>query len=297
MTRRLVLFASFDKDGLVRNYVVSYLRKLKAVAERIVFVADNTAEQTERDKLNGLADIAIFQPHGEYDFGSYKRGLTAARESGLLNDCDELILCNDSCFAVGGFERAFDEMGKRDCDFWAMTSNREVESHLQSYFLVFKKPVFENAAFVAFFDAVKKQKNVRDVVLNYEIPLQNVLEKQGFKGDALLPAKTEGNPIMYPLDMLDGGFLVKRKVFELAGFSRQSVRKTLARIKAADKQAFADITDYCGTPRAVLRRLRFKSFCNFLFRKKKTRSGGVIVKVCKIPVWASGPSSDCGRGQ
>lgn len=297
MTRRLVLFASFDKDGLVRDYVVSYLRKLKAVAERVVFVADNTAEQTEQAKLNGLADIAIFQPHGEYDFGSYKRGLAAARESGLLNACDELILCNDSCFAVGGFERAFAEMGKRDCDFWAMTSNREVEPHLQSYFLVFKKPVFENAAFAAFFDAVKKQKNVRDVVLNYEIPLQNVLEKQGFKGDALLPAKTEDNPIMYPLDMLDGGFLVKRKVFELAGFSRQSVRKTLARIERTDKQAFADITDCCGTPRAVLRKLRFKAFCNFLFRKKKTRSGGVIVKVCKIPVWASGPSSDCGRGQ
>ena len=69
MTRRIVVFAAFDKGGIVHNYVLTYLKKLKAVADKIIFIADNEASETERQKLNGLADIAVFKPHGEYDFG------------------------------------------------------------------------------------------------------------------------------------------------------------------------------------------------------------------------------------
>lgn len=48
MTRRIVVFAAFDKDGIVHNYVLTYLKKLKAVADKIIFIADNEASETER---------------------------------------------------------------------------------------------------------------------------------------------------------------------------------------------------------------------------------------------------------
>ena len=147
MTKRLAVFASYDRNGIVHDFVVNYLKKLRAVADTVVFVADNTADEKERAKLNGLADIAIFEPHGEYDFGSYKRGINLAREKGLSDGCDELLLCNDSCFAVAGMEQAFADMSKRECDFWGLSENREVERHLQSFFLVFKRKVFCEPSF------------------------------------------------------------------------------------------------------------------------------------------------------
>ena len=187
MTRRIVVFAAFDKGGIVHNYVLTYLKKLKAVADKIIFIADNEASETERQKLNGLADIAVFKPHGEYDFGLYKRGIAMAKRHGFLDGADELILCNDSCFSVGVFKGAFDKMTAEPCDFWGMCESVEQSRHLQSFFLVFKRSVFKNAAFCDFFDAVRKQPDFSAVVQTYEIPLLEHFEQEGFKGNAFVP--------------------------------------------------------------------------------------------------------------
>lgn len=58
--------------------------------------------------------------HGEYDFGSYKRGEAWARQAGWLDEVDDLILCNDSCFGpVGSFAPMFERMEARHLDFGA----------------------------------------------------------------------------------------------------------------------------------------------------------------------------------
>ena len=86
MMKRAAVFASFSKREKVENYVLTYLSELRRVAETVIFVADNALPPAELEKLSGLADFAQTEPHGEYDFGSYKRGLKIARENGVL-DC------------------------------------------------------------------------------------------------------------------------------------------------------------------------------------------------------------------
>ena len=60
MTKRLAVFASYDRNGIVHDFVVNYLKKLRAVADTVVFVADNTADEKERAKLNGLWQTSPF---------------------------------------------------------------------------------------------------------------------------------------------------------------------------------------------------------------------------------------------
>lgn len=110
--KRLVLFAGYDKMGVVDDYVLYYLAKLATLAD-IVYVADCEMSKKELAKLAPFTLKAIATRHGEYDFGSYKRGFLWAKESGILGDYDELFLCNDSVY--GPFE--FDGKSTLEADF------------------------------------------------------------------------------------------------------------------------------------------------------------------------------------
>lgn len=78
--KSLTVFAHYDKNLLVDDYVICYLKELKRFTHFIVFVSDCDLPETEQKKLHGLADVLIVGRHGEYDFGSYKRGYFYAHD-------------------------------------------------------------------------------------------------------------------------------------------------------------------------------------------------------------------------
>lgn len=56
---RIAVFASYDKDGIVHDYILGYLRYLKEVADKIIFIADNYADKQEQNKLNMVSNTQI----------------------------------------------------------------------------------------------------------------------------------------------------------------------------------------------------------------------------------------------
>ena len=285
---RLAIFASYDKQGIVHDYVISYLKRLKRVSDKIIFIADNHAKAEEKQKLNGLVEFCSFAPHGEYDFGSYKRGYQYAMQQGLLETADELILCNDSCFSVMDFDQMFSEMSQRDCDFWGVTDSLEIKHHLQSYFLVFKKNVFTHQKFANWLGAVTKQNTVVEVIYNYELPLKSFLENEGFKGLGYVKAICDYNPTTKPLTLIRQGVpLVKKKVFSLREASRESVRYLCFILSIKFRVSYKDI---CAYYRGTFSRFfplflsrDFDSVKRFFYQKKITKSGKLRIKILKIP--------------
>lgn len=189
--KRVCVFAHYDRDNIIDDYVIYYLNALKDVAETIIFVSDCDLEQKETAKLNGIANYIIAQKHGEYDFGSYKRGFLLAKDKGL--EFDELIFANDSVY--GPFyplKPIFEKMEKKKCDWWGMTKDycgiRKVndclydkyEPHIQSYFLVFKSDVFNSVQFIEFINSIKKCDDKVSIIIAYEQGLSKILKKAGF---------------------------------------------------------------------------------------------------------------------
>ena len=70
--KRAVIFAHYDKNREIKDYVLYYLKELKKTADTIIFVS--CCDLKNACCLNGLADKIIAEQHNEYDFGSYKRG-------------------------------------------------------------------------------------------------------------------------------------------------------------------------------------------------------------------------------
>lgn len=191
---RLVIFAHYDKWDLIEDYVIDYLKGLKSVANDIVFVSDCFLSQEELTKIDGLASEVVSQKHGEYDFGSYKRGIQLVQDK--LKNYEQLIICNDSCYLVSPLKSIFEEMEKRNhVDFWGMTQNTEqFLPHLQSYFVVFNKNVFLNQGFLDFFLGIRKEYSKMAIIEKYEVGLTQTLIKYGFTKDSFVKTVFDKNP-------------------------------------------------------------------------------------------------------
>ena len=192
--KRAAVFAHYDKDNIIDDYVIYYLKNLKKLCEKVIFVSDGTPSEFELQKLDNIADYTIAEPHKEYDFGSYKRGFFYLKENNLLNNIDSLIFANDSCYApLSPFENVFEVMEKETCDFWGITKNKHGIKkcgnkffyckceHIQSYFLVLNSNVFNSDLFSEFMGNVKHEEFKKDIIINYEIGLSEFLISNGFK--------------------------------------------------------------------------------------------------------------------
>lgn len=195
--KRVAIFASYFSSEKVPDYIFYYLHGLKEICDKIIFIADNFASPEEIAKLKNYASYVQCERHGEYDFGSYKRGIAYAENHGLLTDTDELILCNDSCYGpVFPFVDMFVEMEKKNCDFWGVCKNVDIEEHLQSYFLVFRKQIFSGSSFHEFFARVTHQPSREATILHYETNLTHYFTNKGYSFANYIPYPEEDN--MYP---------------------------------------------------------------------------------------------------
>lgn len=240
--KRVAVFASYSSNGFLPPQVLPYLAGLKPLTTAIIVVCDNDLAPGEHDKLKPYASHVVIGRHGEYDFGSYKRGVAWARKNGLLDNADDLILCNDSCYGpVGSFEPMFQTMQARDLDFWGATDSHEFTYHLQSYWVVLSRPVFLSDAFRNFLEGVKKEENVQKVIMNYELGLTKSLLAAGFAAGAMVPNTLAGvhekdpsynNLTLFPIYTLGKGLpLVKVKALRTAHTNADGQNRLLAWLK------------------------------------------------------------------
>ena len=193
--KRIAVFAHYDIHNVIDDYVILYLKTLKTVVEDIVFVSDCNLAESETEKIKSLCFHVIVGKHGEAnDFGSYKRGLAFLKNK--ANPYDEIILANDSCYCVNSFDPIFKNMSQKKCDFWGMTDNKEkgILHHLQSYLLIFRKPVFQKNEFWNFFEKIEKQEKKRSIILLYEVGLSQLLLRLGFTMKSAYRKKGLYNP-------------------------------------------------------------------------------------------------------
>lgn len=183
---RTVVFAHFDVNNLIQDYIVYYLKELSKIANDIIFVSDSDIDEKQLEKISDIVTHSIVGRHGEYDFGSYKKGYLYLCDTNGLNNTDNLIFANDSCYApITSFEKMFESMDEKKLDFWGITANKDSYwgniLHAQSYFLTFSSDVFLSDTFKNFINSICHQNSKKDVVSKYEVGLTHILENAGFK--------------------------------------------------------------------------------------------------------------------
>ena len=218
---RFAVFASFNQNAEIPEYVVYYLSELRKVVDGIVFIADNPLKAGEAKKIAPFAFHIHAHRHGQYDFGSYKEGIQYLEEHHFLDDSRELLICNDSCYGpFYPFSKLFSAMEKSDADFWGITQWRGSPhpDHVQSYFMVFRRKVLHSSAFQGFWHDLPQFEKRKRVVDGGEIALSQSLEAAGFHFDSLLSSGVFQsrctNPSVYLADeaIERGDLFLKRSV-------------------------------------------------------------------------------------
>lgn len=244
--RRICLFAGYDPDNVIDDYVVAYLSALSQHAD-IYYLADCAMPPSELNKLRGIAKGAWAGRHGAYDFGSYSMLAQSLVGWDLIAKYDELLLANDSCYLLSDFDAVFARMDDRRCDWWGLQATKGIAKTrvaetnqfrqpiplpivrasmldafedddlydflIGSYFVAYRKPVIDDAGFRKLLNSVTVQPNKQNIVQKYEIGLTRYLITRGLVFDTFIPDLYPFHPIYtnWHFHLIEEGFpLFKR---------------------------------------------------------------------------------------
>jgi hypothetical protein len=231
----LTVLAGFLRGPEVPRTTQLWVAALRRCSWHLVLVFDNAPPAQLPAEWQGHDLTLLFERHGAYDFGSYQRGLAAAQERGLLQQASHLLLCNDSVVGpLGDLRPLLERMQARTDQAWGLTASHQLTPHLQSYFLLMGREVFQHRQLQAFFAGITRLESRQAVIQRYELGLSRALLAAGFALKAwvapqqlLNPATGQpvGNPTAYPLSLVELGVPV--------------IKARAMRERAANQEGFA----------------------------------------------------------
>ena len=237
---RLFLFAGYDKDSIVDDAMVYYISCLSKYGDVIVCM-DNDLKKTEIQKLKPYTIHTIAQKHGEYDFGSYKRGYDYARNKDILKNYDVMYLVNDSVFGpLFDIKNILQDLESLKTDAAGLSvSKHKTHAFMESWFVKLNKKIFTSTWFDEFISNVQKEKNKTDITIKYEHGLTNLIKNHNCLWDGLYKCYgrfTYNNP--KKLFKMGCPFIKKASFIRHNGSAGKQIKYVL---KHADKNAMCAI--------------------------------------------------------
>lgn len=186
MTKRLFLFAGYDKSGCIDDALIHYTHSLSKFGDIVIFM-DSDCDASELSKFKKYVLHASGKRHGEYDFGSYKRAYLWAIENLKISDYDFIYLVNDSVYGpLYDLTRYFNAMENMGHDGFGIVKNPHYEHpHIQSWFIGLKPSVFLTSWFDEFMHNITKQSSKGAITRQYEQGLSKKITENELTWDCL----------------------------------------------------------------------------------------------------------------
>ena len=175
--RRLCFFAHYHPRGVVSDAVVIYLRALRDAGFSVVVLSTADLDEGEQSKLGAECSALIMRDNVGLDFG----GWIEAYQRFMPIEADLLLLANDSVYAPFGDLSAFIErLLAVPADFYGAVESREMEPHLQSWFLLLRPTAYRSAPFRELLtSAISADTPKWDIIRNYELGVTRRLRDAG----------------------------------------------------------------------------------------------------------------------
>lgn len=214
----VVVMAGFYRGSRIPAATQLWVESLAEQSYKIVLVFDNYPPDQLPAQWKVEEIDVIFERHGEYDFGSYKRGLMHARVQGWLDQATHVLLCNDSVIGpLNNLSLVFQSVCGATDHVYGLTISYQIRPHLQSFFLMMGRKVFLDQRVASFFTNVSALSSRFAVIEAYEIGFSRLLLEAGFQLRSLVPVEQcvdprngefMGNPMAYPVTMVHHGLPV-----------------------------------------------------------------------------------------
>ena len=189
------LFASYFEGDHIPYYNEVYLKELKKHFTKLVFLCSKTgltSADTNFLKKEGIE--FVLEKNEGYDFGLWHKAL----QSLDLHSYDRLALVNDSAVLFAPLNDFMEWAEKNPAPVLGMTRSEAIAPHLQSYFILYKKPVLTSVN--EYFTQTGIRNSLSEVIQRYEIGLSQFLQEKHFEIEAFVDNKNysgEFSPYYY----------------------------------------------------------------------------------------------------
>jgi lipopolysaccharide biosynthesis protein len=183
---RYAVYVTYDKHGLIADYVVSQAAALAELGYRVLFIS--TSPKLHMDEAAKVLRYTwqVWHRHNlGYDFGAYKDGIGQITP---IDNVESLILMNDSCygplFDLASIEQHALASSSNIC---GITDSWWKDYHLQSYLLRIDGHALRSSAFHRFWTTLLPYQPRALVIRLGEIRFTQCLVRGGMTTDVLCP--------------------------------------------------------------------------------------------------------------
>lgn len=238
----IAIISIYDKDGIVDEYIIYLIKLLKNVIPRVIVGVNGCLNDSSYAKLHEIVQEIHIRENSGFDFGVYRDIMENYILPSELEECDELVLCNDTCFGpFVSFESIFRKMDQENYEVWSMNYVKDcLLPYLQSYFLVFHDKAIYILKKFLIYEASQEAKNIWEAQ-GLEYGLNEVLISSGVRyGCYANTNEIEGNIDIYrapdyAIRCMNFPML-KKKAFDIDFYHENNCLETLRLIQ--------DNTDY-----------------------------------------------------
>ena len=197
--KRLTIYFFWDKDGVVDDYVLFYLKNIKKFSSELCVVVNEPLTKEGRDKLSIYADCLLVRENVGFDSWAYKYALEFYGYDRLYT-YDSILLNNFTTFGpIFSFDEMFQKMDSIPCDFWGINrhpalpyfltseSNSKIVEHIQSYFIDIKSTIIKDPSFKQYWDTLKPVNNYYEAIAHHENRFTKYFESRGFVSATYMP--------------------------------------------------------------------------------------------------------------
>lgn len=216
--KRLTIFAHYDKDNIIDDYVIYWLKYMNKLSD-IILVSNNNLPIEEYKKVEKLVLKHFIGSHGGKGEKSIKIAYEYAYKNHVLEQYDWLIIIGDSIYGpFFDIEPYMIEKEKKEDICYGFTKamvNTENE-HIQSTFLAMPKKAFLSKEIYEHLINLDKLGNKSDAVVYGEIKWSQILRNLGFKLEGMFD-DIDPNYIKYEpvkpafVEMIEKGYPFVRK--------------------------------------------------------------------------------------
>ncbi len=207
---RACIYFIYDGEGIIDSYILYQLRDLRKNVGFLHCVINGNLRPEGREALAKIVDEVYVRENKGNDIGAYQAAINHIGWE-KLSQYDELVLMNNTCFGpVYPFQEAFDWAARRDLDFWGLTwglksdwlgtdkylHSNQSKVHIQSYFLVIRKPLLGSPLLAEFFAEIPGDASYTISGSTYEYAFPGYFEEKGYHGDVYCDNRDDYN---YPL--------------------------------------------------------------------------------------------------
>ncbi len=200
--KRLAIYFFYDKKGIVDDYIPYFLEDLNKNLTELLIVCNGEIDELGRDKLLRYTPNILVRENKGFDVWAYKEGLEYYGWD-KLSEFDEVVFLNSTIMGpLYPFKEMFDEMNKRELNFWGITTYHHLDfdpfgkcqfgyipTHIQSHFIVVRQDMLKSGYFKDYWENRPMINCYEEAICYHEAIFTKLFSDKGYKWDVYVDTK------------------------------------------------------------------------------------------------------------